>query len=294
MKKLLAIALTLALALCLAVPAFAAEPDIGTNNGTASVKVNGTYAAGSAADEVISVDVSWGSMSFTYHDTVEGSWNDETHNFDGAVAAHWTCETDANKITVTNHSNVAIKAELSFAADSAYSGITGSFGKTSTKYFLHALLSAQYNVLATPGSVNTPLGLVRIIRENLKPSHEVFIAEMGAKNVGDIQELCKRIIIINDGRIIEDGSLDELIDRIAPYRELVIDFYTEQHIEHPKAEIVKSEGARTVYRFIKNDISAASLIEYIGDKAKIKDIKLEEANIDDIIRIAYNGEVAAK
>ena len=113
-------------------------------------------------------------------------------------------------------------------------------------------------------------------------------------DLGDIQELCKRIIIINDGRIIEDGSLDELIDRIAPYRELVIDFYTEQHIEHPKAEIVKSEGARTVYRFMKNDISAASLIEYIGDKAKIKDIKLEEANIDDIIRIAYNGEVSAK
>lgn len=72
-------------------------------------------------------------------------------------------------------------------------GITGSFGKTSTKYFLHALLSAQYNVLATPGSVNTPLGLVRIIRENLKPSHEVFIAEMGAKNVGDIQELCELV-----------------------------------------------------------------------------------------------------
>lgn len=108
-------------------------------------------------------------------------------------------------------------------------------------------------------------------------------------DLGDIQELCKRLIIINKGTVIEDGSLDELIDRIAPYRQLIIDFYTEQHIEHPQAEIVSSEGARTVYRFMKRDITAAALIEYIGSKAKIKDISLEEANIDDIIRVAYHG-----
>ncbi len=108
-------------------------------------------------------------------------------------------------------------------------------------------------------------------------------------DLGDIQELCKRIIIINKGVVIEDGSLDELIDRIAPYRQLVIDFYTEQHIEHPKAEIVGGEGSRTVYRFMKNDVSAAELIEDIGKQAKIKDIRLEEASIDDIIRIAYSG-----
>lgn len=111
-------------------------------------------------------------------------------------------------------------------------------------------------------------------------------------DLGDIQELCKRIIIINKGVVIEDGSLDELIDRIAPYRQLVIDFYTEQHIEHPKAKIVSSEGSRTVYRFMKNEITAAALIEYIGSKAKIKDIRLEEASIDDIIRVAYSGGAA--
>ena len=129
MKKLLAIALTLALALCLAVPVFAAEPDIGTDNGTASVKVNGTYAAGSSAAEVISVDVSWGSMSFTYHGTVEGTWNDGTHNFDGAKAAYWTCETDANKITVTNHSNTDVEAQLTFVK-AENTNIVGSFTET--------------------------------------------------------------------------------------------------------------------------------------------------------------------
>ncbi len=111
-------------------------------------------------------------------------------------------------------------------------------------------------------------------------------------DLGDIQELCKRIIIINKGIVIEDGSLDEIADRIAPYRQLVIDFYSEQNITHPKAEIIKTEGARTVYRFMKSDVTAARLIEDIGKQAKIKDIRLEEANIDDIIRVAYGGTVA--
>ncbi len=108
-------------------------------------------------------------------------------------------------------------------------------------------------------------------------------------DLGDIQELCRRIIIINKGVVIEDGSLDEIIDRIAPYRQLVLEFYTEQHIDHPKAETVSVEGARTVYRFMKNDVTAAELIEDIGKQAKIKDISLEEASIDDVIRIAYGG-----
>ena len=69
-------------------------------------------------------------------------------------------------------------------------GITGSFGKTSTKNFLYRLLSERYNVLMTPGNFNTTLGVVRTIREHLKPHHEVFIVEMGAKQKGDIKEIC--------------------------------------------------------------------------------------------------------
>lgn len=69
-------------------------------------------------------------------------------------------------------------------------GITGSFGKTSTKHFLYRILSERYNVLMTPGNFNTTLGVVRTVREQLKPHHEVFIVEMGAKQRGDIKEIC--------------------------------------------------------------------------------------------------------
>jgi UDP-N-acetylmuramoyl-tripeptide--D-alanyl-D-alanine ligase len=69
-------------------------------------------------------------------------------------------------------------------------GITGSFGKTSTKYFLNHILSERFNVLMTPESYNTTMGVVKTIRTMLKPIHEIFIVEMGAKQKGDIKEIC--------------------------------------------------------------------------------------------------------
>jgi UDP-N-acetylmuramoyl-tripeptide--D-alanyl-D-alanine ligase len=65
-------------------------------------------------------------------------------------------------------------------------GITGSYGKTSVKNILYHLLSQKYNVLMTPESYNTLLGVTRTIRERLLPTHEVFIVEMGAKQTVDI------------------------------------------------------------------------------------------------------------
>lgn len=69
-------------------------------------------------------------------------------------------------------------------------GITGSYGKTTTKHYLERILSEKYNVLMTPGSYNTPMGVIRTVREMMKPYHEVFICEMGAKQSGDIKEIC--------------------------------------------------------------------------------------------------------
>jgi len=72
-------------------------------------------------------------------------------------------------------------------------GVTGSYGKTSVKNFLYKCLSAKYNVLITPENYNTTLGVVKTIRNNLKATHEVFICEMGATNVGDIKEICELV-----------------------------------------------------------------------------------------------------
>lgn len=69
-------------------------------------------------------------------------------------------------------------------------GITGSYGKTSMKNFLYSLLSEKYDVLKTPKNYNTTMGVVKTIREELKPTHQIFLCEMGATNVGDIKEIC--------------------------------------------------------------------------------------------------------
>ena len=68
-------------------------------------------------------------------------------------------------------------------------GITGSFGKTSTKFAIQTLAGSEGRVLATPGSFNTPLGVCRTINEQLTSGHEVFVVEMGAYGEGEIAEL---------------------------------------------------------------------------------------------------------
>ncbi|MFN7920570.1 MAG: UDP-N-acetylmuramoyl-tripeptide--D-alanyl-D-alanine ligase [Bryobacteraceae bacterium] len=68
-------------------------------------------------------------------------------------------------------------------------GVAGSYGKTSTKYFLDVLLSEKFNTIKSPGNYNTLLGITRVINDMLKPEHQVFIAEMGAYKRGEVKEI---------------------------------------------------------------------------------------------------------
>ncbi len=69
-------------------------------------------------------------------------------------------------------------------------GITGSYGKTSVKHILGHILKNSAPTIITPGSVNTLMGITRIIREQLQPNHRYFIVEMGAYGKGSIASLC--------------------------------------------------------------------------------------------------------
>ncbi|MFQ5347603.1 MAG: Mur ligase family protein [Rhodothalassiaceae bacterium] len=77
------------------------------------------------------------------------------------------------------------------ALDPVVIGITGSYGKTSTKHILAHVLASAAPTLATPGSVNTEMGISRIVREELAPHHRYFIVEMGAYGPGSIARLCR-------------------------------------------------------------------------------------------------------
>lgn len=69
-------------------------------------------------------------------------------------------------------------------------GITGSYGKTSTKFALATMLSERFSVCFTPGSFNTPMGICKVINNDLQSHHQVLILEMGARYPGNIAELC--------------------------------------------------------------------------------------------------------
>lgn len=72
-------------------------------------------------------------------------------------------------------------------------GITGSYGKTTTKNIIGTILSSEYNTLMTPQSYNSLMGVTRTLNQLLLPHHEVLVVEMGAYVIGDIKELCELV-----------------------------------------------------------------------------------------------------
>lgn len=134
------------------------------------------------------------------------------------------------------------KMRLAAMPDLKIIGITGSYGKTSTKHYLFEILSQQYETLMTPGSFNTPMGVVRTIREHLKPYHEVFIVEMGAKARGDIDEIC---------RIVHPGK--GIITAVGPQH--LESFKTIENVQATKFELADSLPADGLV-IVNNDFEA--------------------------------------
>ena len=97
-------------------------------------------------------------------------------------------------------------------------GITGSYGKTSTKEFLHTILSSKFNVLATPEHKNSEMGIAQTILKELRPEHQIFIVEMGSYNKGGINLLCNMVMPtiglvtgVNEQHLATFGSLENLL-----------------------------------------------------------------------------------
>lgn len=69
-------------------------------------------------------------------------------------------------------------------------GITGSYGKTSSKNILSDILNVKYSALPSPKNFNTPYGLIITVNNHLDKFDDILIAEMGAYKVGEIKDLC--------------------------------------------------------------------------------------------------------
>ncbi len=109
------------------IPPLTENPSTGNGKGKYNIEISGTYTPGAVADEIISVDIAWDAMDFTYTGASQGTWNPATHTYEGATEGGWSNNTPA--ITVTNHSNVAVNATLGFTA--SVDGVIGTFTETS-------------------------------------------------------------------------------------------------------------------------------------------------------------------
>ncbi len=150
-------------------------------------------------------------------------------------------------------------------------GITGSYGKTSVKNFVTELLREKYNVLITPHSYNTTLGVVRTVNEYLTPMHEVFVVEMGARNVGDIKEICDLVkpkagVLTSVGpqhletfKTIENvvSTKYELIDSVGEGKKFV-NYDNELIRNHEKSENTVTYGTSDDCDYYAKDIKVTS------------------------------------
>jgi ABC-2 type transport system ATP-binding protein len=111
-------------------------------------------------------------------------------------------------------------------------------------------------------------------------------------DMGDIEKLCSRILVIDKGRIIYDGSLNALRDEYDPYRILVVDFAEEvdtADVAAPASEVVSRDGPRVRFRFDRHRVSASDLIVTLAGQHRVRDISVEEPEIEGIIRNIYEG-----
>jgi UDP-N-acetylmuramoyl-tripeptide--D-alanyl-D-alanine ligase len=99
--------------------------------------------------------------------------------------------------------------------------IAGSYGKSSVKNALEQILSQKFNVLATVGNENTPIGISRLINSNLSAKIQIVILEFGEYVIGDIREMCEFycpdigvITGINEAHLERMGGIDNTIKSI--------------------------------------------------------------------------------
>ncbi|MDP9184911.1 MAG: ATP-binding cassette domain-containing protein, partial [Actinomycetota bacterium] len=109
-------------------------------------------------------------------------------------------------------------------------------------------------------------------------------------DMGDVERLSDRVIVIDHGRLIYEGDIDALRRRFGGETVLVADLEEPgPPLEIPGARVVKVEGPRQWLRFHRDDVSAAVIVARVAAQVALKDLSLEEPAIDDVIRRIYAG-----
>ena len=125
MKKLFTTLLSVAMLASMSVTAFAADDTVTTDGGSKEISVNAKYVGDASTLDVVSANIEWGAMEFTYSVGGTKVWDAQTHQYIVSDATNSWSE-NGNTVKVTNHSNVDVKATFTYAAESGHA-LTGSF-----------------------------------------------------------------------------------------------------------------------------------------------------------------------
>ena len=107
-------------------------------------------------------------------------------------------------------------------------------------------------------------------------------------DMDDIECLCRRVIVIDNGEIFLDGTLEQLRDRVGRERRLVVDVADEHALPPPQSvTVVSREHGRVVMRFDPRHISAAELIGDVVRRTAVHDLYVEEPPIEEVIAALY-------
>ncbi len=113
-------------------------------------------------------------------------------------------------------------------------------------------------------------------------------------DLADVERLCRRIVLIDHGRLVYDGEIEQLKEQYGTHRTLVVELCDSQaEVEIADAEVVMREGPIVRLRFDRRVISADQLIRRVADRFALNDVTLEEPDLESIIRRIYlEGYVA--
>lgn len=144
------------------------------------------------------------------------------------------------------------------------------------------------------------IGVDVVVKERLR----TFIKEINrdqkvtilltTHDMTDIEKVCSRIMIIDHGRIVYDGSLEQIRAEYGKQRTLVVDFEEQvQDFAAPHAVITKSEGRKKWFAFNRFETPPSTLIADISSRYPILDLAVEEPEIEEIVRTIYRGKSAS-
>ena len=107
-------------------------------------------------------------------------------------------------------------------------------------------------------------------------------------DLSDIERLCRRVLIIDKGRVIFDGTLSEITERFGGERTLVVDLNEPAPpLDVPGAIVERVEGPRQWLRFRRSDTTAAQLVADVAARGGLVDLSVEEPDIEEIVRRIY-------